>query len=654
MAMPGPAAVGAAELWAQYNRDKLSWAFRAYTHFIESLSPEIRERLAHKDRQAEPYVVVFGKTQVGKTTLLLDLMGVLPAQMVRVSRVLRGKQPKGQSATATTMEYRRSADQRWGLKVNDAGTVWFSSDADMEAALAGLRQQMETRRLAALAPSVVFLPLDCFASQSEQPAVRMLDLPGDKPANPTEQEHVSAMARKYVPLADLILLVGKGDDLSFLQEGALTLPGIEDWQSAPRRFRIITTYSFASQSVRELARDKGATADIELYRERLVQQIERSIPLSKDARQAGNFFPLEFGQSWLDTEKQEPVLYQRVTPLIDSLKQQLLAEIHASTTPLARLRAAVDAHIVIARVKEKRLSVMDALTTALRSQLKQAQGELAHAQTAARQAAKACLRQQQQLSILTPERLQHDLENHFRLPDKSDFGDPDEKVTGFRVCIQTARSFLMQGVLNSCPAGTTLGESAAFWRSLDIVADKKRIGAILDVAYRDFTATLDGYWINAYVDTSDDSNYTRDKAMLKKCTAVAHRALTDLAKRWWLEAAQNQVALLESELASDRTRERSWQQFADEGRTAVETLERKLQLHEQARQTFNERMDADLQESRRFVDLLDSEYLAELRQRRLHIETEGCAVSAFIGLMAAIQLEQVRQQVLLHVDETAG
>lgn len=654
MAIPSPAAASVAELWAQYDHDRLTWAFRAYTRFVKSLSPEIRDRLAHKDQQAEPYVVVFGKTQVGKTTLLLDLMDVLPSQMMRVSRVLRGKQAKGRSATATTMEYRRSPDQRWGLMVSDASTVWFSADTDMETALAGLRQQMETRRLAAPAPSIVFLPLDCFPLQAGQPSVRMLDLPGDKPANPTEQEHVSAMARKYVPLADLILLVGKGDDLSFLQEGTLTLPGIEDWQSAPRRFRIITTYSFTAQSVRELVREKGTTATVQLYRERLIKEIERSIPLSKEARQACNFFPLEFGQSWLDAKEQDPVVYQRVAPLIDVLKQQLLSEIHASTSPLARLRAAVDAHIVIARVKKKRLAMMDALTTTLRSQLKQAQDELANAQTGAQQAVKACERQWKQLSILTPARLQDDLAAHFRLPNEVPFDGLNEKVTGFRVCIQAARSFLLQGVLNSRPAGNALGKSAPFWRSVEIAADRRRVDEILDEAYRGFTVTLNKYLFNAYWDTSTKSNYTRDTATLKKCTVDAHRALTNLVRRWWLEAAQERIVSLESQLAVGQARERLWQQLTEECRVAVGGLETSLARHQQARQDFKKRMNADMRESRRFVDLLDSEYLAELRHRRLLIETDKRTVSALVGLMAAVQLGQVRQQVLLHVNETVS
>jgi hypothetical protein len=81
----------------------------------------------------------------------------------------------------------------------------------------------------------------------------------------------------------------------------------------------------------------------------------------------------------------------------------------------------------------------------------------------------------------------------------------------------------------------------------------------------------------------------------------------------------------------------------------VDALERKLIEHDREQSTFKQRMDADMRESRRFVDLLDSEYLAELRHRQTAIDADSNPVPAFIGLLAAVQLEQVRQQVLLHV-----
>lgn len=645
-----PAEDSIASLWAQHDLNRLTWAFRAYAHFVESLSPEIRERLAHKDHKAEAYVVVFGKTQVGKTTLLMDLMGVLPSQMARVARVLRGGRPIGKSATATTMEYRRSADQRWGLRINEAAPRWFHDDEAMTLALGQLRTAMELRQLVVLAPCVVYVPLDFFDPHAIQPTVRMLDLPGDKPANPTEQDHVHAMARKYVPLADLILLVGRGDDLSFLQSGGLTLPGIEDWQSAPRRFRIVTTYSFTPQSVRERLRQHDGPADVQQFRQRLIEQIEKSIPLSADARHHRHFFPLEFGQSWLDAQKAQQLLYERVAPMVDALKRQLLEDIHASTTPLARLSAAVDAHVVIARVKEKRLTVMQDLTLALQTQLRKAQDEQAEAKNTTEQARKMCQHLHERLETLTTARLHNDLRSYFQLSGKIAQGDPRESVIGFKILVQQVKSSLIQCVAYSRPDNAGLADTAWFWRGVNACPDTNRVNTILEHAFSSLIATLDEYWVDSYWSTGNGSDYQRDIKSLANCIQDARSSLTVMASQMWLSAAQTKLLEHKQVLRAEQLKQQSWQQLVDDNIQPIYVLEKKLAVQARERQVFEQRMEADLAESRGFMDLLDKKYLEELQQRQRIIQTDDQPVSAFLGLLAVVQLEQVRQQVLLHTE----
>ncbi len=644
-----------ATCWADYDNQRLAWAFRAYDRFVDSLSPEVRERLAPQHDRAEAYVVVFGKTQVGKTTLLIELMGVLPQQMARVSQVLRGGRAKGQSATATTMEYRRSPDRRWGLKVDHHATTWFDDDAGITDALGQLRRQMEARELFAKAPCVVSLPIDCFDLSATQPSVRMLDLPGDKPANLTEQEHVHEMARTYVRLADLILLVGRGEDLSFLQEGTLTLPGIEDWQSAPSRFRIVTTYSFTAKSVRDLVRQDQGPPDAAVYRERLIKQIKRSIALSEDAQRPQRFFPLEFGQSWLDAQQTEPELFARVAPMVNDLKHELLAEVHAAVTPIARLRAAVDAHIVIAKVKERRLNELRQTGAALQAQLQQTRDDLGHASRAKEQATKVFERLDARLQVLSPERLRSDLDAHLHLPNVSTDGSeasPRERVTGFKICIRTRKAALSQAVQNSRPKELSGGDSAWFWRSVQISVDTALLDRRFDALFADLLATLDDYWVDRYWKTGPGSDYQRDLRTLRDCTEDARAAFTRLARHTWFEAGCTKLAEYQEELSRERAKQRSWEQFIEENQPTLEALERQLVEHQHEQNVFEQRMDADLQESRRFMGLLDSEYLTELRHRKTLINAESNPTLAFMGLLAAVQLEQVRKQVLLHVQPT--
>ena len=83
---------------------------------------EILDKLLLKPKQSrlartkeEKLVVVFGKPQTGKTTLILSLMGVSEEKLADVSKVLRAGTPKGDSSTSTAIIYQRSDDDMFGI-----------------------------------------------------------------------------------------------------------------------------------------------------------------------------------------------------------------------------------------------------------------------------------------------------------------------------------------------------------------------------------------------------------------------------------------------------------------------------------------------------------------------------------------------------------
>ncbi|WP_394190651.1 dynamin family protein [Pseudoalteromonas atlantica] len=342
------------EYWSELYLSNLGWAFDAYERLISSMSHDIKKTLSMKGKQVDPFVVVFGKTQVGKTTLLLDLLGIHSDKISDVSQVLRGGREAGKSATATTMEYCRSTGEDWALTINSK-KEFFAAESDMIIALSDLRESMENETQSFNSPCIVDIPTRFFPIAAKKCAnIRILDLPGDNPANATEQKHVYAMAKAYLPFADLILLVGRGDDLSFLNSEAMSLPGLENWQAMLGRFRIVTTFSYSAQSIRDLIRKKEEV-NISDIRARLIEQIQRFGELSNEGKNQNLFFPLEFGNSWQNLEKQEPVLYRKLKPLINSLRATLIVEIHASVSPLSRLRNMLDSHVRIEYIYKKKL-----------------------------------------------------------------------------------------------------------------------------------------------------------------------------------------------------------------------------------------------------------------------------------------------------------
>lgn len=655
-------------LWSEHSKNNLAWAFQAYKRFVESLSPEIQERLAQKDHHAEAYVVVFGQTQVGKTTLLMDLMGVIHQAMPRVSTVLRGGREDGKSATATAMEYRRSPDECWGLQADEnAAVTWCSEDTAITEALAELRTAMERGELKVQSPCVVFIPTDCFAPQSDHTAtVRMLDLPGDSPSNPTEQEHVRAMAKRHVPLADLILLVGRGDKLEFLQPGKLTLPGIEDWQSVPERFRIISTYSFFPDSVRDCVCQYDGEAEAETYRNRLIAEIEKFARLSEHAKKPERYFPLEFGKTWSDLKQLHPEIYKKVSPLVAKLKEQLVADIQASTTPMARLGNAVNAHVVIARVKENRLAVMKLEVNILNKKFETFNDDLKLALVAASKKESECCKSEARLVELTDERLQDDVKRYYDLIGSKEVCDPGKTVSGFKRCIQVTKSSLRQQLILGRPA--TSSDTSWLWRDvkLDLSGEKyphirmfglrgeidlnrpsqAAIDAILDKEFARFLEHLNNYTLDAYWFTAEDSDYKKDYQQLENCIQRARESLATAARQWWFNAALAYREHCRMNLQKLKDEYCNLIHLSQEMERPVVKAQEEIERLNNEHQKFEQRMTVDLEESRRFKVLLDEEYLNDLRRRREAILTDTHSAQSLMNLLAAVQLGYGRDKLL--------
>lgn len=340
-------------LWAESSRRRLAWAESAYGSFLASIDPELsRQYRQHGD---EVTVVVFGKTQVGKTTLILTLMGVAPENIAQVSHALRGGRPTGRSATATAMLYSRSMDESWHLVIDGVSSTYETHEG-LELQLGEVRQNLENGRFRTGRPLHVMLPRAFFQIGSDDDlSVNIIDLPGDSPSSEIEQRHVNEVAEMYIPNADLVLLVGKADDLGFIDPEKLPLPGLGDWRYSPSRFRIITTFSIQSASFRDWL-SQQVVVDVGAIRERLLSQLGTfdEVEMPADARLPTLYFPLEFGESWSVLHNMDRNLHARVEPVMKELLTELRQDIRHSASPHMRLWRATQVHVVANRLKRAR------------------------------------------------------------------------------------------------------------------------------------------------------------------------------------------------------------------------------------------------------------------------------------------------------------
>ena len=96
-----------AAMWLEKYSNRYRWAYDAYQRFIDEVDPSLAGDF---NRSSHVTVAVYGATQVGKTTLILDLLGVTGEALDRASSVLRGDQRMGKSSTSCAIRYGRSKD----------------------------------------------------------------------------------------------------------------------------------------------------------------------------------------------------------------------------------------------------------------------------------------------------------------------------------------------------------------------------------------------------------------------------------------------------------------------------------------------------------------------------------------------------------------
>jgi len=636
--------------WARLSARRLDWALRAYHDFVESLHEDIRSRFATGGQNGEAYVVVFGRTQVGKTTLLLDLMGVTAQALPRVSNVLRGGRAYGMSATATAMEYCRSADAKWRLKSKLTDSA-FDTDEAMIVALAALRQCMSERRLAEIDPIVASIPCDCFgSSQDNTPRVRMLDLPGDSPTDEAEREHVAKMASSYVPHADLILLVGRADDLSFLRADTLDLPGIRDWQIVPERFRIVTTYSFTPQTVRDKVRSHDGPLDADFFRNELRGEIETfGLRLSDETTPLRLFYPLEFGDSWRRAAQQKEGLFERVDPINEELKRQLHADIEASATEYGRLRSAVKVHLIAHRVKEERLKEWGEKLDELNKQLKLVGVDEARA-SCGLERVKAAYSGLDELLAGAQEVVKGFVSRFDELttpPDPDPVSQLKPDRTEFAPCISRFSSQLQDKVLAIRPSA---GEDKMrrLWLHLkpDEELDQASLRRAIREAFHKLEHKLSSYLIDAYFPSIFD-DFDNDKAALRAAMQSAATTVAFTAANHWKSVANQRIAALRAELDLLLSEEHTMSRALEIAQGRARDFALEIEGEEARIRTFCRHMDEESRWGDKFKRRLLETYAEALSARIQESKQARTPAEALLMLFSAAQLKDEKNSVLI-------
>lgn len=336
-------------VWSELYARRSDWALRAYRDFVATIHPTLRGDLERRDHVT---LVVFGPTQVGKTTLILTALGIHADHLADVTGVLRGGQGAGRSATVLATRYGKSADGCWRL-----GEKGGLSGNDMCEVLRSIRDRMESGDDVGSNVVDIRIPRHFFAEAERGLDVSIIDLPGTYAEKENEIRHVARLAEMYVPTADVVLLVTRADRLGALHPAELQLECLKDWVAQPAKFRVVLTYTFSLASIQkwyqEEAKNGGVT--VESLRDRLYSQLStHELPLPEAGSRC--LFPVEFGDSWKELATEQADYFAGASGISKSLMDELVGGLASASNPYRRLAAAFDLNALV----ERKVSRLDA------------------------------------------------------------------------------------------------------------------------------------------------------------------------------------------------------------------------------------------------------------------------------------------------------
>ncbi len=317
--------------WLELYSQRDQWAKKAYQDFLDQVDPDLEADLTRSDQIT---IVVYGSTQVGKTTLILKLLRINDDYIDEVSKPLRGGREIGKSSTVIPIRYRKSVDDQWHFRDSQNNSIDVNTVNEYFGKLREAVEQGESWQKEIID---VHIPNKYFYVDADKKPldIRILDLPGIQARDENEQRHVEEIARTYASTADIVLLVGRLDDLSFLNPERLALNEFKSWTSQINRFRIVLTYSFSPVTVLDYVKANKEHFDLNGFKKRIIEQLCTHDFINSDEYKE-IIFPLEFGRSLVNIQSKHPDYFDVIKRVNHDSFSSLYDSLHKAANPYAR------------------------------------------------------------------------------------------------------------------------------------------------------------------------------------------------------------------------------------------------------------------------------------------------------------------------------
>lgn len=246
--------------WNQLLLSKEDWQKKTFEKIKSRLISAKDNRFIRYDNSEETYLVmIYGKSQVGKTTLILNMIGIKDECLNDVYITLRAGISRGNSSTSTAIIYSRSDSDMYGCmisKVNGLPSKEFVTydKKEMIHRLEGIRRDVENNKYNVDDVLSIFIPKKYFSGNAVTRHISIMDMPGIESKNHKEDIHVRSLMTKYIPLSSVCVIACRSNDIVSL--GTEQLPNVMEWKRMPHRFIVVLTHSYNDAGIKKYFKDE--------------------------------------------------------------------------------------------------------------------------------------------------------------------------------------------------------------------------------------------------------------------------------------------------------------------------------------------------------------------------------------------------------------
>lgn len=268
---------------------------------IEKIKQQLLNSKIHEINmnRSEKVVAIYGRPQIGKTTLILNLLGISDKYIDIVYNDIRAGIIKGNSSTSTSTLYRQSQSDNYSIKFDkisslDLDTKAFSKEEFIKE-IQNIRQKVENNELDD-GVLHIYIPKKYFSEDSiEHSNISILDLPGDGSNNKNEHIHVDREIKKYLDLASCIIIACPADEIQSLENLEDKNRIDKSWKEQKNRYILVITVAYTQGSVKSYFRkalSERSKTFLEFISENYKEQINKVLPMIDI-----EYFPIDIGDS---------------------------------------------------------------------------------------------------------------------------------------------------------------------------------------------------------------------------------------------------------------------------------------------------------------------------------------------------------------------